>query len=198
MNSSINTDTVFGDLKHYLEKLNDSQDSPAETRRCFTGFVNCSQKLTANMRREYSSIKKEKWNASEFKGWNKETALIKELRNEDEHKHPILIVVHQTNYINIPEQNTQLVVAGTWSLGDQHQGELENELKCLKPDPITGKPTNIEIKPEKIDYEYHLHTEDKKIQAMIEELGVYNIKDICNTCFTALEEYYEFYQKCIK
>ena len=197
MANTIKTQTIFGDLKHYLTQLKKSKNSPAETRRCFSGFINNSQKLTAFMRREYSDIKKAKFEASEFSGWNKATNLIKRIRNQDEHELPIFVVVHQVNYIKMPNTNSIISFAGTWSLGDQHESEFKNELKCYLPDPETGKISDIEIIPEKIEFEYRVHTEDKKVKDMIDEVGIYDIFELCDTCFEVYEQYYDWYNKKI-
>lgn len=55
-------DIVMQDLSDSLDKLVRSKNSPKDTRKAFSDFVNLSQKLTSVMRKNSNT----EWNASEF------------------------------------------------------------------------------------------------------------------------------------
>src|SRR5215208_4615609 len=122
MSEASNVAVAFQDLTDALEALSSGSASPVAVRRNFVTFVDLSQKLTSYMRIEYSEKNGQTWVPSDFDGWNDVTELFKDIRNVDQHEHPIFILINATHYLRIFEDAPELVVSGPWalSLEDQH------------------------------------------------------------------------------
>lgn len=105
-------DIVMQDLRDSLDKLIKSKNSPKNTRKAFSEFVNLSQKLTSVMRKN----SKTDWNASEFQGWNEITELFKKLRNYEEHVEIIKAEIQETTSHTMTDEGWEgvtLCVRGT-------------------------------------------------------------------------------------
>jgi hypothetical protein len=175
-----------------MDSISNELHSPAEMRRSFGSFIDLSQKLTNAMRRDFSP---KQWEASSFKGWNSTTSLFKKLRNYDQHEHPVLIQVMQRNFYPVTEKKEQhMVVQGTWSLGSPFDTSPPEGLVIVAADPKTGKPSEVELVPDKIEYEFLISTGEEKLQKKLEEIGNLNIHDLTSNCFKVLSDYYDFFK----
>jgi len=156
-------DVVFQDLSNAFAEVTSGSTSPKTVRLSFGNFVNLSQKLSANMYKEYSAKTDQSWNASDFDGWSEVTELFKQLRNDNEHDHPVAILVHETQYFRIYEGAPEVALSGTWSfsLEDQLLDNPRDDLRLKLADPETGRPSGESVAPVRKEYEFHLSPSSK-------------------------------------
>lgn len=185
---------IFGDLKATYSELDGERFSPVVVRRSFGRFIDLSQKLTSAMRRDFSTEKNKKWEASDFNGWNEVTVFFKKLRNFDQHEFPIQIQVHQRNYFSIEEGSDQhLVVEGTWSLGSPFSKEPPEGMALVLGDPKTGKPTDTKVEPSRIEFEFVIHAQNEALENKLEKIGTKDIHALSRQCFEVLSNYYDYF-----
>lgn len=193
---------VFTDLSEVFEALNIERDSPKNIRRTFSRFVELSQKLTSAMRKDYSQLKHESWNASDFSSWNPITELLKYLRNEDQHGHQISISVHERRFYPMPsnfpyptniEPGQLWVSEGTWNLNDQLLNEVPEGITCYAIDPTTFLPTDHEILPVRIERFYILQAQSEEAINKLQAAGTADIHIIAQQAFTIFSDYCDFF-----
>lgn len=202
MTHFMQTQVVFADLRDVFETLNIERDSPKNIRRTFCRFVELSQKLTSAMRKDYSQLKHESWNASDFSSWNPITELLKYLRNEDQHGHQISISVHERRFYPMPpnfpypiniEPGQLWISEGTWNLNDQLLNEVPEGITCYAIDPTTFLPTDHEIAPVRIERFYILQAHSKETINKLQAAGTTDIHIIAQQAFTIFSDYYDFF-----
>jgi hypothetical protein len=196
------TSLAFGDLKFSLDDLNANKNSPVRVRRSFVQFITLSKQLTETMRREYSKLTTQKWEASLFTKWTPITKLFIDLRNYDQHEAPIII--------NIRENHNYLTHILEDEEGNEYHGySVFQVLRSM--DPFSDEVQNLmsvkffdeEMKeieneePESIDYEYEIHPKTKEIKNKLEEIGINDLHELINECFKTIQEYYDFYKEML-
>jgi hypothetical protein len=189
---------AFRDLADTYGELSSGDSSPKGVRRGFANFVDLSQKLTSHMRTEYSEKTGKKWVPSSFDDWNDITELFKQLRNDDQHDRPISILVNETQYFRVFEDDPTLTaLSGTWSfsLDDQLADSPRNDLVIGYVDLNTGRPSGELISPVRKEYEFHLHPSSNKVKALLEEIGDTNVRTLSDKCFETLTAYYDYYRR---
>lgn len=188
-------DIAFQDLKKALSDLNGCRQTPVDVRRNFSAFVNYSQKITSYMRTDYSARTGQKWEALAFCGWNDVTDLFKEIRRIEEHEDPVILRINYT-WSYDREINGELVsmqVGGYWEWDNPLEEFHSDELKVYdRPPEDKGA---VEIKPKKIEYEYVLSNQDRKIVAWLDSIGYADIHKLSESCFEILETYCHFYNE---
>jgi hypothetical protein len=189
-------DVVFQDLSDAFAEVTSGSTSPKTVRRSFGNFVNLSQKLSATMYKEYSAKTGQSWSASDFNGWNEVTELFKQIRNDDEHEHPVSILVHETQYFKIFEGAPEVALTGTWSfsLEDQLLGNPRDDLRLELADPETGQPSGESVAPVRKEYEFHLSPTSKKAKNLLTKIGDPNVQTLSKSCFSVLTNYYQYYR----
>ena len=189
-------DVVFQDLSDAFAELTSGSTSPKKVRLSFGNFVNLSQKLSANMYKEYKAKTDQSWNASDFDGWNEVTELFKQLRNDDEHDHPVSILVHETQYSRIYEGAPEVAISGTWSfsLEDQLLDNPRDDLRLELVDPETGRPSAESVAAVRKEYEFHLSPSSNKAKKLLEKIGDPNVQTLSKCCFSVLTNYYQYYR----
>jgi len=196
MSEASNVAVAFQDLTDALEALSSGSASPVAVRRTFVTFVDLSQKLTSYMRIEYSEKKGQTWVASDFDGWNDVTELFKDIRNVDQHEHPIFILINATHYLRIFEDAPELVVSGPWalSLEDQQLDIPRDDIIFELGDPQTGQPSGQRIAPTRVEYEFHLYPSSKEVEELLTKIGDRNVRTLSEKCFEVLSNYYRYYE----
>jgi hypothetical protein len=191
---------VFRDLADTLDELSSGSASPVAVRRNFGTFVELTQKLTSYMRIEYSEKKGQTWVASDFDGWNEVTELFKEIRNVDQHEHPIFILINATHYLRIFEDAPELVVSGPWALSfdDQHLDTPRDDIIFELGDARTGQPSGQRIAATRVEYEFHLYPSSKKVEALLTKIGDRNVRTLSEKCFEVLSDYYRYYESQVQ
>ncbi len=200
MTESTMVSVVYRDLMDSYAELSSGNTSPKAVRRSFASFVDLSQKLTSHMRREYSEKTRKKWVPSSFDGWNANTELFEQLRNDDQHDRPISILVNETRYFRVFEDDPTLTaLSGTWSfsLDDQLSDSPRNDLVIGYVDLNTGRPSGELISPVRKEYEFHLHPSSNKVKALLEEIGDTNVRTLSDKCFETLTAYYDYYRRSL-
>lgn len=197
---------VFADLRDALSALGEARGSPKNVRRAFSRFIELSQKLTAAMRRDFSRLNQTEWQAALFTNWTPITALLKYLRNEDQHGDQVFISVHERRYLPIPAglplpvlvQPGQLFVfEGTWNLDDQLLEAPPEGITHYAIDPVTLKPTDREIEPVRIERLYILQARSEKAQRKLNAAGTADVHTLAESAFSTLSEYYDFFRASV-
>lgn len=188
---------VFRDLADAYTELSSGSTSPKAVRRSFATFVDLSQKLTSHMRTEYTEKKREKWIASDFDGWNDVTDLFKQLRNDDQHDHPIAILVNETQYFRTYEGGPDVAIDFTWSfsLEDQLLDNPRDDLLLEPVDSQTGRRSGQRVAPRRKEYEFHLYPSSKKAEDLLNKIGDRNVRTLSEKCFEILTAYYRYYER---
>ena len=188
-------DLVFADLQNALSELNDAITSPKRVRRCFSRFVELTQRLTSAMRKESKSKAGVEWRAVRFSGWNEVTALFKDLRNEEQHERQIYISVRETRSFELfgPGGGT-ITTSGVWQLTDQLLEKPPDALKMFDSDPETGEMTSDEISHCGVAYQYLLQPREAKLGACLQTIGTEDLHELSQTCMSALSEYHAFFR----
>lgn len=189
-------DVVFQDLSDAFAEVSSGSTSPKAVRRSFGSFIDLSQKLTSNMRKEYSAITGQSWVAARFDGWNDVTELFKQLRNDDQHDHPLSLLVHETQYFRTYEGAPELAFSGTWSfsLEEQLLDNPRDDLRLELADPETGQPSGHLVAPVRKEYEFHLSPTSKKAKNLLAKIGDPNVQTLSESCFNVLTNYYQYYR----
>lgn len=191
-------DLVFSDLQDALIELNDAITSPKRVRRCFSRFVDLTQRLTSAMRRESKARAGLEWQASRFSGWNEVTGLFKDLRNEDQHEQQIYISVHETRYFELfGPSGGRIATSGTWQLTDQLLEKPPDALKMFDSDPKTGEMTNTEIPHCDVAYRYLVQPREAKLATRLRAIGTDDLHEMSGACMSTLSEYHAFIRACI-
>lgn len=191
-------DLVFSDLQDALIELNDAITSPKRVRRCFSRFVDLTQRLTSAMRRESKARAGLEWQASRFSGWNEVTGLFKDLRNEDQHERQIYISVHETRYFELfGPSGGRIATSGTWQLTDQLLEKPPDALKMFDSDPKTGEMTNTEIPHCDVAYRYLVQPREAKLATRLQAIGTDDLHEMSGACMSTLSEYHAFFRACI-
>lgn len=212
------TEIVFGDLKHFAERLAAERSSPAQVRRYFKSFVLQTQQLTDTMRKEFKGLTAEKWEASRFKGWNDTTNLFKELRNTETHQRTVTlrvdleasffegVVVRQATNEEVmikefgadtPENRQRvsggLVVQQVLDIGDPF-ADQSSPLEITFCDPDTGEPLPPALEPYRIDATYHLVPRTPEVEALLGKVDTDDVHSLAARCVAVLQDYYAFYK----
>lgn len=193
-------DIVMQDLRDSLELLKKSKSSPKDTRKAFGEFVNLSQRLTSVMRKN----SKNKWNASEFQGWNEITELFKKLRNYEEHIEILKSEIQETTSHTMTDagwEGVTLCMRGTIKNVDPLSEKAPTANVVLyEADPVTGRMTNKRIGGEKsVSYNFHLtfpesNKTGRSINNLLKKINNTELGFLSSKCYVALNEYYEFYK----
>ena len=187
---------VFADLTDARQELQSARGSPKVVRRCFSRYVDLTQRLTAAMRKDFSKSKASKWVASEFAGWTDDTAFLKWLRNEDQHANQIYVSVHERHFYKLEATGDQLLVfEGTWALLDQLTDSVPGGMTMHLPDPATGKFSEVVIQPVRVEYQYLLQPRTQKATDWIRKLGNSDIHQLADRSFSVLTEYYAYFRQ---
>lgn len=191
-------DLVFADLQDALSELKEAITSPKRIRRCFSRFVDLTQRLTSAMRKESKSRAGVEWQAARFGGWNEVTALFKDLRNEEQHERQIYISVHETRYFELFGPGAgRIATSGTWQLSDQLLEKPPDALKLFDSDPETGQMTNTEIPHCDVTYRYLIQPREAKLAARLQSIGTADLHELSGACMSTLREYHTFFRACI-
>jgi hypothetical protein len=171
---------AFQDLSDAAADLSSGNTSPKAVRQSFARFIDASQRLTSYMRKE-----SEEWVPGDFGSWNDVTELFKELRNVDQHEHPVTVLVHETQYFR------------TWSfsLDDQLADNPRDDLRLVLADPKTGQPSGKMVAPVRKTYEFHLAPSSPKVRKLLARIGDPIVQTLSEECFRVLTEYYQAYQR---
>lgn len=198
MPSLCDVDLVFADLQDALTDLEAGRSSPKQVRRAFSRFVELTQRLTSAMRREAKSKAGIDWQASRFGGWNKVTALFKDLRNEEQHERQIYVSVYETRYYEpFGSGNGRIALSGTWQLTDQLSERPPDALRMFDSDPETGETTRNELPHCDISYSYLIQPREDKLAARLRAIGSADLHELSRRCMFTLHEYYYFFRACI-
>lgn len=190
-----NSEIVFRDLQVALEELHSVCESPVNVRRKFRSFILLTQNLTEIMRKEFSDITGQKWDAASFSGWNAVTELFKKLRKTDYHESPVRILIKEESKTSIrhlfPEvPEGQLMCFETvWDLGDPFEEDISNGLALLAANGVTRLPIDQR------SYRYLLHPCSNDLSQAIAEAGSDDIQTLSAQCMHVLTEYYAYYCK---
>lgn len=186
---------VFTDLQDALSELDDAITSPKRVRRCFSRFVDLTQRLTSAMRIESKSRAGVEWQAARFGGWNEVTALFKDLRNEEQHERQIYISVQETRYFELfGPGGGRVAASGTWQLTDQLLEKPPDALKMFDSDPETGERTNTEIPHCAVAYRYLIQPREAKLRARLQAIGTADLHQLSGACMSTLREYHAFFR----
>lgn len=217
------TQIVFGDLKHYFDELHRERESPAKVRRNFKNFIILTQQLTDTMRKEFSDLTGQKWEAKTFTGWNNVTTLFKELRNTEAHAYPITIKAKiDSSYFEevalglasneqvmtrfFGEDNPEnrrcvaggLVISHTSDVGDPFSEVPPPPLVMSPCDSATGEALSTNVEPYRVDVNYALTAKGQPIEDLLLDIGTNDIHILCARCFYILEQYFNFYEDALK
>ncbi len=191
-------DLVFADLQDALAELDNAITSPKQVRRCFSRYVELTQRLTSAMRRECKGKTGVDWQAANFKGWTEVTRLFKDLRNEEQHERQIYISVHETRYFELfGPGGGRIATSGTWQLTDQLLEKPPDALKMFDSDPDTGQMTNDEIPHCGVSYRYLLQPREAKLNARLQVIGTADLHALSASCMATLREYHSFYRSSV-
>jgi len=201
MTSIIETPLVFADLSDAHVALLNARHSPKEVRRAFVRFIDLSQKLTSAMRKDCSALGQGAWAASNFPGWTKVTALLKHLRNEDQHGQQIYISVTDRRYYPSPwhrELGTGappdlLVCEGTWQLPDQLLENPPEGMELVLADPRSAAPSQVRLPMVKIERFYIVQARNDETTKFLAAAGVSDVHEIVASGFSTLTAYYAFF-----
>lgn len=195
MSHPTDTSLIFSDLRDALAALEVARGSPKDVRRAFSRYVDLTQRLTSAMRKDFSSLRQEKWAASSFTGWNNITAFFKWLRNEDQHAAPIYISVHERRFYRIfPDQEQLFVFEGTWVLNDQMTEAPPDGITFHPANPVTGSIFEAIVEPVCIEYQYLLQPRTQEAQAQVQLAGTSDVHQLSNACFIVLSKYHEHFK----
>ena len=190
MPSLSDVDLIFADLQDALTELEAARSSPKQVRRTFSRFVELTQRLTSAMRREAKSKTGTDWQASQFSGWNKITALFKDLRNEEQHERQIYISVHETRYYEIfGTEGGRVAFSGTWQLTDQLSERPPDGLRLFDSDPETGEMTKTELLHCDISYSYLIQPREDKLAARLRTIGSADLHELSRRCMITLHDH---------
>lgn len=195
---------VFADLCDAHAALERARHSPKDVRRAFSRFIELSQKLTSAMRKDTSRLGIGAWEASSFEGWTPITALLKYLRNEDQHGDQIFLSVHERRHFPIPtnlppgfnvEPGRTFIFEGTWQLNDQLLEQPPDGITTFEVDPLTGQPTGRKMESLKIERIYILQPRSDKARQKIADTGTTDVHEIADSALNTLRKYFEFFCK---
>lgn len=195
-------DIVMHDLRDSLKELKTFKESPKETRKSFSNFINLTQKLTSVMRKNF---KNGEWHASEFDGWNNITELFKKLRNYEEHQQILKTEIRETTSHTMTDpgwEGVTLCMSGTLKNVDPLSDKAPSaNVVMYEADPITGRMTNIPVGGKRsVSYVYNLSIPDtnkkgRSINKLLEEIRNNDPVFLASKCIETLEMYYNFYNK---
>jgi len=187
---------VFADLSDAHRELEIARGSPKSVRRCFSRYVDLTQRLTAAMRTDFSRKKAGKWVASDFTGWTDDTAFLKWLRNEDQHANQIYVSVHERHFYKLePAGDRLFVFEGTWALIDQLTDTVPGGMTMHLPDPATGEISDVVVQPMRVEYQYLLQPRTQEATEWITKLGNSDICQLADRSFAVLTEYHAFFRQ---
>ena len=204
MNPPLDSALVFADLSDAHAALVASRESPREVRRAFVRFVDLSQKLTSAMRKDFSKLSLGSWEASRFQGWTPATALLKHLRNEDQHGRQIHISVHERRYFPVPENlppgftrpaSHTFVFEGTWELTDQLLEDPPEGIETFEVNPMTGQPTGRPMPLLKLERFYILQARTDETRKLAAAAGLIDVHEISASAFVVLSDYFDFFRR---
>ena len=195
---------VFADLSDAVKALEAARESPKDVRRALSRFVELTQKLTSAMRKDFIRLGKGPWSASAFAEWTAVTALMKHLRNEDQHGNQLFISVHERRHFPIPtnlppgfkvEPGRTFVFEGTWELHDQLLDAPPESISSHEVDPLTGQPTGREMQLLKLERLYILQARSSDAQAKIAAAGTPDVHLLAASAYATLTAYFEFFRE---
>lgn len=195
------TALVFADLSDAHASLIEARYSPKEIRRSFVRFIDLSQKLTSSMRKDSSTLGAGAWVASKFLGWTNITALLKHLRNEDQHGRQIYISVTDRRYFLSPwhlEASTStspihVVLEGTWELPDQLLDAPPEGIELVLADPKSANPSETRIPMLKIERFYTVQPRSEETKKLLTAAGTCDVHQLATSGFNTLSDYYAFF-----
>lgn len=192
--TSPEVDLVYADLQDAFNQLEIARSSPKEVRRCFSRFVELSQRLTSAMRKDFKALTGCDWRANGFDSWDAVTDLFKVLRNNEQHELQTHVTVLDTSYYKIFDDSDQLLaVSGTWETIDQLLDAPPDDLKIRVADPKTGAMTDKTLHKVRAEYQFLIKTREERTQTALERAGAANIHELSRKCMITLSRYYEFY-----
>jgi hypothetical protein len=187
---------VFADLADARQELDNARGSPKNVRRCFSRYVDLTQRLTAAMRTDFSRRKRSTWVAADFSGWTDDTAFLKWLRNEDQHGNQIYVSVHERHFYELECTGDRLLVfEGTWALIDQLTDSVPGGMTMHLPDPATGKLSEVVVEPERVEYQYLLQPRTQEATDWIRRLVNSDIHELTDRSFAVLTQYHAFFRQ---
>jgi hypothetical protein len=187
---------VYVDLLDAHRELEYARDSPMNVRRCFSRYVDLTQRLTAAMRTDFSRKKERKWVAADFIGWTDDTAFLKWLRNEEQHASQIYVSVLERRFYKVASTSDQLLVfEGVWELTDQLTDKIPTGLAMKKADPVTGQMSEVVIQPVRVEYEYLLQPRTQEAIKRLQKLGNSDIHQLAHRSLAVLTDYYAFFRQ---
>jgi hypothetical protein len=188
------TDLVFSDLRAALATLESARGTPREVRRALSRFVELTQRLTSTMRRDYSRVKGERWDAGSFPGWNHVTELFKWYRNEEQHGDQIYIAVRERHMYSMDsDSNSYIVSEGTWNLNDQNAEKPPSGLALHAADPVTGQMTDEVLVPARVEHTYLFRARSEEAAARLRLAAMSDVHRLSQSCFETLSQYHAFF-----
>jgi hypothetical protein len=191
-------DVLFRDLAHCTEELKEARRSPVRVRRAFARLVDLSQQLTSAMRTEFKKATGARWNASAFGRWTPVSDLFKELRNVEQHRAPIQILVCERQSVRASTDSTAIITfEGTWELHDQLADGTPEGLRAVEADPETGRPSGRVIPPLAREFTFLLHPRTPKLERLLRDAGTADVHELTEQYFKTLDEYVTFFRERI-
>ena len=197
--SIVDSSVVYRDLRDAHADLAKAQDSPRDVRRCFSRYVDLSQRLTSAMRKDFGRLGR-KWVAGGFSGWSSVTQLLKHLRNEEQHNNQIFLHAHELRHFRLPEDievvgmGREFQMTNTWLLSDQLLDSPPQGLLVSLIDPSTGRPEpSVELQPFRITRRYVIAPRDDETKKLLERCGTSDVRELADAASQTYRKYYEYF-----
>lgn len=156
------------------------------------------------MRRDFSSRKGKKWEATSFTAWTAKTELLKYLRNQDQHADQVFITVHDRHYYDVPDDveiagipGRQFVIDGVWQMTDQTQDRPPEGLEVRLSDRGVRPPAGQLLLPTKTESWYEFYPRNNEQKNRFTKAQATDVHAFTSDTFATLSAYYEHYKHAV-
>jgi hypothetical protein len=195
-------DLVYFDVRDALRALDEARASPKEVRRALSRFMELSQRLTSAMRKDFSKLTGEKWNASAFAEWSPATELIKYFRNEDQHGEQVFITVLDRHFYKIPDNveirgfpDREFTAESRWHMTDQMRDHPPEGIELRLSGSASAKDSGEVLLPERTESVYVFYPRSAAQERRIARAGLSDVHEFARESFATLTKYYLHYNE---